>query len=60
MKQHSWHPVPLLLHGGNQRVGWNDSFSERQAVSGALGTINSLDLMPLLLASAGRLEKFGA
>lgn len=60
MKQHSWHPVPLLLHGGHQRVGWNEGFSERQAVSGALGTINSLDLMPLLLASAGRLEKFGA
>lgn len=60
MKQHSWHPVPLLLHGGCQRVGWSDAFNERQAAAGALGTIDSLDLMPLLLASAGRLEKFGA
>jgi len=60
MKQHSWHPVPLLIHGGHQRVGWSGGFSEREAASGALGTIESLDLMPLLLASAGRLEKFGA
>jgi 2,3-bisphosphoglycerate-independent phosphoglycerate mutase len=60
MKQHSWHPVPLLLHGGFQRVGWNDSFTERQAASGAVGTVASTDLMPLMLASAGRLEKFGA
>lgn len=60
MKQHSWHPVPLLLNGGHQRVGWSEGFSERQAASGALGTMDSLDLMPLLLASAGRLEKFGA
>ncbi len=60
MKQHSWHPVPLLLYGGSQRVGWSDCFSERQAAAGSLGTINSLDLLPLMLASAGRLEKFGA
>ncbi len=60
MKMHSWHPVPLLVHGGFQRTGWNSAFSERQAASGSLGTMNSMDLMPLLLASAGRLEKFGA
>lgn len=60
MKQHSWHPVPVLLHGGHQRTGWNSAFTERQAAAGALGTLSSLDLVPLLLASAGRLEKFGA
>ena len=60
MKMHSWHPVPLLVRGGFQRAGWSGAFSERQAAAGALGTLNSLDLMPLLLASAGRLEKFGA
>lgn len=60
MKAHSWHPVPLMLHGGHQRVGWSQSFTERQAASGALGTIGSMDLMPLMLASAGRLDKFGA
>jgi 2,3-bisphosphoglycerate-independent phosphoglycerate mutase len=60
MKMHSWHPVPLLVRGGFQRAGWNSAFSERQAAAGALGTMDSMDLMPLLLASAGRLEKFGA
>lgn len=60
MKAHSWHPVPLILHGGFQRTGWSRAFTEREAASGALGTMASMDLMPLMLASAGRLEKFGA
>jgi 2,3-bisphosphoglycerate-independent phosphoglycerate mutase len=46
MKMHSWHPVPLLVRGGFQRAGWSGAFSERQAAAGALGTLNSLDLMP--------------
>jgi 2,3-bisphosphoglycerate-independent phosphoglycerate mutase len=60
MKLHSWHPVPLLIHGGHQRTGWSSRFTERQAASGAIGTIPAVDLMPLLLAAAGRLAKFGA
>lgn len=60
MKLHSWHPVPLLIHGGPQRTGMSSAFSERQACSGALGTIRAVDLMPILLASAGRLAKYGA
>lgn len=60
MKLHSWHPVPLLIHGGPQRTGFSDSFSERQAMVGALGTFPADELMGLLLGSAGKLRKFGA
>jgi 2,3-bisphosphoglycerate-independent phosphoglycerate mutase len=60
MKLHSWHPVPLLIHGGPQRTGFSDSFSERQAMAGALGTFPADELMGLLMGSAGKLRKFGA
>ncbi|MFO7949056.1 MAG: 2,3-bisphosphoglycerate-independent phosphoglycerate mutase [Candidatus Fermentibacteraceae bacterium] len=60
MKLHSWHPVPLLVHGGPQRTGFSDAFSERQAMAGALGTFPADELMGLLLGSAGKLRKFGA
>lgn len=60
MKLHSWHPVPLLVHGGPQRTGFSDAFSERQAMTGALGTFPAHELMGLLLGSAGKLRKFGA
>lgn len=60
MKQHSWHPVPVLVRGGPQRCGWSSTFDEREAARGALGTIRAVDLMAILLASAGRLAKYGA
>ena len=60
MKLHSWHPVPVLIHGGPQRTGWSGRFTEREAAAGALGTFYGDELMPLLLAAAGRLTKFGA
>ncbi len=60
MKLHSWHPVPVLINGGPQRVGYSKVFSERAALSGALGSFRAMDLMPLLLASSGKLAKFGA
>ncbi|MCK4807195.1 MAG: phosphoglycerate mutase, partial [Candidatus Aegiribacteria sp.] len=60
MKLHSWHSVPVLIHGGPQRSGYSSAFSERQALSGALGSFRSTEIMPLLLASAGKLAKFGA
>lgn len=60
MKLHSWHPVPVLIHGGPQRTGWSGRFTEREAAAGALGTFNGDELMPLMLAAAGRLAKFGA
>lgn len=57
---HSWHPVPTLLWGRN--VGRDDvsSFGERACAAGMLGHLRTQDLLPLMLASAGRLEKYGA
>ncbi len=60
MKLHSWHSVPVLIHGGPQRSGYSSAFSEKQALAGALGSFMSTEIMPLLLASAGKLAKFGA
>lgn len=57
---HSWHPVPALVHGA--RVGRDeaDRFGERWCRAGALGLRPSRVLLPILMAGAGRLEKFGA
>jgi len=60
MKLHSWHSVPVLIHGGPQRTGFSSAFSEKQAVQGAMGLFRSSDIISLLLASAGKLAKFGA
>ena len=60
LKLHSWHPVPVLLHGGAQRTGYSSVFSEREATTGALGLMMSTDLIALMMASAGKLAKFGA
>lgn len=61
MRLHSWHPVPLLIHGGPQRIGYCSAFSEREVLTaGSLGIVRAVELMPLLLASAGKLGKFGA
>lgn len=61
MRVHSWHPVPLLLWA--PRTGRPDDqqeFGERACARGGLGTFPTSSLMPLLLAHADRLEKFGA
>lgn len=60
MKLHSWHPVPVLLHGGFLRTGYSSAFSEREAASGSLGTMMAMELISLLLAVSGKLDKFGA
>lgn len=60
MRSHSWHPVPLLIHGGPCRLDDVDVFGETACRAGALGALRSLDVLPLVLARAGRLGKFGA
>ncbi len=60
MRAHSWHPVPLLLWGGNVFVDDSREFTESAARSGHLGTFPSRELLGLLLAHAGRLAKYGA
>ena len=60
MAAHSWHPVPVLMWG--PRVGRDDQtrFGERWCLHGALGRRPGKHLMPLAMAAAGRLAKFGA
>ncbi len=60
MKSHSWHPVPTLLKSPYVLGGICNAFSERECVKAELGILPAINLMPLALAHAGRLKKFGA
>jgi len=60
MESHSWHPVPLLISSKYCRSRGLGEFSESSCLSGDLGIIKATEIMPLLLAHAGRLRKFGA
>ncbi|HEY4690288.1 MAG TPA: 2,3-bisphosphoglycerate-independent phosphoglycerate mutase [Anaerolineae bacterium] len=61
LKSHSWHPVPALLWApGVTRRDTATAFGETECLKGALGTFPATDLMPLALAHAKRLQKFGA
>lgn len=60
MGSHSWHPVPFLLHGGPARSEGVKAFGERYCAAGSLGLRRGCELMPLALARAGRLAKFGS
>ncbi|MBT8478616.1 MAG: 2,3-bisphosphoglycerate-independent phosphoglycerate mutase [Gemmatimonadetes bacterium] len=63
MKNHSWHPVPFLLHGGpgrGHRSEGTAGFGESECARGSIGLIRGCELMPLAAARAGRLVKFGA
>ncbi len=60
MKGHSWHPVPVLLKSPYVLGGLCKVFSERECTKGELGIFPTVNLMPLALANAGRLKKFGA
>jgi 2,3-bisphosphoglycerate-independent phosphoglycerate mutase len=61
MKSHSWHPIPVLLWSKYCRNDQVNHFGERACMTGSLGPrIPTVDLMPLMMANAGRLNKFGA
>jgi 2,3-bisphosphoglycerate-independent phosphoglycerate mutase len=60
MGQHSWHPVPTLLHARTARVDDVTTFDELSCARGALGLRPGVHLMGLALAHAGRLAKYGA
>jgi 2,3-bisphosphoglycerate-independent phosphoglycerate mutase len=60
MAAHSWHPVPVLAHGGRISRDAVDRFGERWCASGALGFRPTKTLLPQLMAAAGRLAKYGA
>jgi 2,3-bisphosphoglycerate-independent phosphoglycerate mutase len=61
MRSHSFHPVPTLLWApATVRPDLVTAFGERPCLHGGLGQFLAKDLMPLALAHAGRLQKFGA
>jgi len=61
MKSHSWHELPVLLYSKRfLRRDQVTSFGETSCIQGGLGHIRHVDLMPLALAHADRLTKYGA
>ena len=61
LKGHSWHPVPILIHSHYCRPDGVTAFGERDCLSGGLGPrLPATEIMPLALANALRLDKFGA
>ena len=60
LKSHSWHPVPFLLYSPWCRREEVTEFSERACAKGSLGRFPALDIMPLAMAHALKLVKFGA
>ena len=60
LKGHSWHPVPFLLRSNWCRPDQVQEFSEKACSSGSLGRFLAIHVMPLALANALKLGKFGA
>lgn len=57
---HSWHPNPFMLRSKWERRDAVASFGETACLRGGLGIFPAADIMGLMLASALRLNKFGA
>jgi 2,3-bisphosphoglycerate-independent phosphoglycerate mutase len=60
LKGHSWHPVPIILYSRWCRPDGVAQFSESACASGGLGRMQAVDIMPLAMANALKLDKFGA
>jgi 2,3-bisphosphoglycerate-independent phosphoglycerate mutase len=60
LKSHSWHPVPMLIYGRYVRADGITEFGEGACARGSLGLILAKDVMPIALANAQRLMKYGA
>jgi 2,3-bisphosphoglycerate-independent phosphoglycerate mutase len=57
---HSWHPVPFMLKSKWCRPDNVAEFSERACIAGAMGRFPATEIMPLAMANALKLNKFGA
>ncbi|MDP6825129.1 MAG: 2,3-bisphosphoglycerate-independent phosphoglycerate mutase [Dehalococcoidales bacterium] len=60
LKVHSWHPVPILLYSRYCRPDQVTEFSESACTFGGLGRLPATQVMPLAMANALKLTKFGA
>jgi 2,3-bisphosphoglycerate-independent phosphoglycerate mutase len=60
LKGHSWHPVPIILYSKWCRRDGVGQFSESACIFGGLGRLPATDIMPLAMANALKLDKFGA
>jgi 2,3-bisphosphoglycerate-independent phosphoglycerate mutase len=61
LRSHSWHPVPLLIWApATARADGSTAFGESACARGGLGQILAKSIMPLAMAHAQRLGKFGA
>ncbi len=60
LKAHSWHLLPVLLYSKWCRPDGVIEFSELACISGGLGRLPATELMPLAMANALKLTKFGA
>ncbi len=60
LAQHSWHPVPFMLRSKWCRPDNVTEFSERACLAGGMGRFPAMEIMPLAMANALKLDKFGA
>ena len=60
MRGHSWHPVPTLIYSKWCRPDKVNEFSESACLSGGMGRFPTSQIMPLAMANALKLNKFGA
>ncbi len=60
MAAHSWHPTPILLHGKLVRRDRTEAYSEIDCQQGGLGRLPLINLLPIAMACAEKLAKFGA
>ncbi len=60
LKSHSWHPLPVLIHSNCCRPDRVRRFGESDCAAGGLGRMPAEHLMPILMANALKLKKFGA
>lgn len=60
LKSHSWHPNPFVLVSDRAPADEVSRFTEKDCARGSLGRFPALQAMPLMLACALKLKKFGA
>jgi 2,3-bisphosphoglycerate-independent phosphoglycerate mutase len=57
---HGWQPVPVVVRSRYSGADPVSAFNERACASGSLGILPAQHLMPIVMANALRLTKFGA